>query len=487
MYISIYGQDQVVRTMEVVSETSSIWKVSGGGGRRLKLPPGSFGLPLIGETMSFVKAHKESKIGEWVDDHVAKHGSSIFKTVLMGSKTVVITGQAGNRFILSGSDNGIAANQPASVRSVLGKHSIFELAGGRHKLVRGGMTRFLGPESIQRYVGQMDSLVNQQLSQELNGKISVKMVELMKKITLRVTCSLLFGLDEDKEKDELSMDFTTLLRGVWSFPINFPGTTCWKSMKARRRIVNKLSKLAARRRIDLEEGRLNCEADVISCLVSLRDENGHPLLEEEIVDNLLSLMSASHDTITVLLSLFIRHLAIDSTAYNKVLKEQMEVAQAVEANNGEKLGMREIQMMKYTWSVAQELMRLTPPVFGGFRTTWRDTSFGGYDIPKGWKVLWVASGTHMDENLFQDPKKFDSSRFEGSVKSVPPYTYVAFGAGMRFCPGADFARIEVLLVIHHLIKNYKWTQLIRDEPIIQDPLPYPAMGLPVKLCPINTL
>lgn len=93
----------------------------------------------------------------------------------------------------------------------------------------------------------------------------------------------------------------------------------------------------------------------------------------------------------------------------------------------------------------------------------------------------------MDENLFQDPKKFDSSRFEGSVKSVPPYTYVAFGAGMRFCPGADFARIEVLLVIHHLIKNYKWTQLIRDEPIIQDPLPYPAMGLPVKLCPINTL
>lgn len=75
----------------------------------------------------------------------------------------------------------------------------------------------------------------------------------------------------------------------------------------------------------------------------------------------------------------------------------MEVAQAVEANNGEKLGMREIQMMKYTWSVAQELMRLTPPVFGGFRTTWRDTSFGGYDIPKGWKVfiyLYITSNSN---------------------------------------------------------------------------------------------
>lgn len=97
----------------------------------------------------------------------------------------------------------------------------------------------------------------------------------------------------------------------------------------------------------------------------------------------------------------------------------------------------------------------------------------------------MASGTHMDSNIFEDPYKFDPSRFENSTKSFPPYAYVPFGGGPRICPGAEFARIEALLTIHHLITKYSWTHLIRDEPLIREPSPYPAMGLPVKLCQRN--
>lgn len=81
----------------------------------------------------------------------------------MGSKTVVLTGQAGNRFVFSGSDNGIAGNQVETASKILGKHSISELSESRHKLVRSGLMSFLKPESIQRFVGKMDSLVQQQL------------------------------------------------------------------------------------------------------------------------------------------------------------------------------------------------------------------------------------------------------------------------------------------------------------------------------------
>lgn len=52
-----------------------------------------------------------------------------------------------------------------------------------------------------------------------------------------------------------------------------------------------------------------------------------------------------------------------------------------------KLTWADIQKMKYTWQVAQELMRMIPPVFGTFRKAMKDTSFGGYDIPKGWQVI----------------------------------------------------------------------------------------------------
>lgn len=129
-----------------------------------KLPPGSFGLPLIGESISFIRAQNQDKTGEWIQTRIRKYGP-VFKTSLMGSKTVVFTGQAGNRFVFSGSDNGIAGNQVATAAKVLGKHSIFELSGSRHKLVRNALMSFLKPESLQRFVGEIDSLVQKQLFQ----------------------------------------------------------------------------------------------------------------------------------------------------------------------------------------------------------------------------------------------------------------------------------------------------------------------------------
>ncbi|CAL9008337.1 unnamed protein product, partial [Prunus brigantina] len=86
-----------------------------------KLPSGSFGLPLIGESISFIRrAQKQDKTDEWIQTRIRKYGP-VFKTSLMGSKTVVLTGQAGNRFVFSGSDNGIAGNQVETASKILGK------------------------------------------------------------------------------------------------------------------------------------------------------------------------------------------------------------------------------------------------------------------------------------------------------------------------------------------------------------------------------
>ncbi|XP_050156323.1 taxadiene 5-alpha hydroxylase-like [Malus sylvestris] len=418
-----------------------------------KLPPGSFGLPLIGESISFIKAQKQDKTGEWIQTRIRKYGP-VFKTSLMGSKTVVFTGQAGNRFVFSGSDNGIAGNQVATAAKVLGKHSIFELSGSRHKLVRNALMSFLKPESLQRFVGEIDSLVQKQLFQELDGKDLVQMVGLMKKITFKVTCSLFFGLPEGPEKDALLEDFTIATKGLWAVPLNVPGTIFYRAMQARARISQVLTKLMQNRQKE-EKNKPSQKNDIISVFLRLRDEDGEPLQEEEILDNFITLIIGSHDTTTILLSLFIRHLSTDPKTRSEVLQEQEEVVKSVDARDDGKLRWSEIQMMKHTWRVAQELMRLTPPAFGNFKCASRDTSFDGFDIPKGYKVFWVASATHMDDKIFEDPNKFDPSRFESSSKSsYPPYTYIPFGAGPRICPGIEFARIEVLLIIHHLTKNY---------------------------------
>ncbi|KAK3230246.1 hypothetical protein Dsin_002127 [Dipteronia sinensis] len=173
---------------------------------------------------------------------IDKYGP-VFKTSLLGSKMVVLTGQAGNGFMFSGGDNGISFNQPGTVAKILRKYSLIEISGPQHRLIRGAISNFLKPESIQRYVEEMDSLVQKQLFKELAGKDSVKIVTLMKKISFNVSCSIFFGLPDGKVKDQLLEDFSTTVKGTWAVPWNFPGTVLHRAMQARGRVCKVLSNL----------------------------------------------------------------------------------------------------------------------------------------------------------------------------------------------------------------------------------------------------
>lgn len=446
----------------------------------LNLPPGSFGLPVIGETFSFMKAMREDRISEWIKSR-ALVNNAVFKTSIMGSSTVVITGRAGNKFVFSATDEVLSVNQPQSIVRLSGKHNIFELTGARYKLVKGGIMTFLKPERLQEYVSLMDTIVKTQLLTETTEKDEILAVPFMKKVTFNLTCTLLFGLHDEPTKERLFDDFIQVLKGLWSLPIIIPGTTYHRALQARARIEKRVIPILESRRKQLSEGRISGKDDLLSSFLSLRDENDEQLRDEEIIDNFVTIMVASHDTTAILLSLLVWKLARDPMIYNKVLEEQMEILRERQEAKQSQLIWSEVQKMKYTWRVAQELMRLISPVFGNFRKAAKDTRFEGYDIPKGWQVFWEVSGTHMDMDIFEDPEKFDPSRFENPSRPIPPFAYIPFGSGPRMCIGNEFARVEALVVMHNLVTNFEWVQQFPDEKIIRDPFPYPSKGLPIKL------
>ncbi|KAF6143840.1 hypothetical protein GIB67_009821 [Kingdonia uniflora] len=447
-----------------------------------KLLPGSLGYPLIGESIGFLRALKKDACWEWIESHVQKYGP-VFKSSLMGKRVAVLTGPAGTKFILSTQD-GIVNNQSLSASTIFGKKCLLEFEGSRHKLLKGAMMNMLRPERLQKVIGEMDSIVQRELLQELKGKDSVQFVTLISKIVFSFTCTILFRLPEGG-LDNVGLhveDLRIAARGILSIPLNIPGSTFRKACQARARICKVLSHLIETKKAEMEKGKTD---DIVTSFLNVRDEVGKPVPEEEIIDNLMLLLIASNDTTTSLLTLFLRYLGRDAHVYNKVVEEQKEVYKMRVGNNDGKIQWSEIQSMKYTWSVAQEVMRLTPPAGGTTRRTTKDISFAGFDIPKGWRLLWLALNTNMDAKFFEEPEKFDPSRFEKSPSksAPPPYTYLPFGAGMRICPGSEFARVEILLIIHYLIINYQWTPMILNEPIASDPNPFPAMGLPVKLHP----
>ncbi|KAH9310996.1 hypothetical protein KI387_026031, partial [Taxus chinensis] len=351
-------------------------------GKRNKLPPGNLGLPLIGQTFGFLRAHKNNRVNDWIEEKVAKHGS-VFKTSLMGCPTVVLTGQEGNRFLFQNDCNTLVNKQPITLSRILGMNNILDLNGDEHKRMRGAIMKFLKPEALQKFVGRMDSVIQQHFADCWEGKESITVLPLIKTVTFQVACDLLFSLKDGKETDILGKYFTEAAKGMWSLPFNFPGTAFHGGLNARCRICKRLSSLLQVRRNEIEQGESSPDKDLMSSMLSMRDENGTALTEEEIINNEMVVMSGGHETTCALLVHLVRLLALNPDVYEKVYEEQMKVL--AEKESQESLQWVDIQKMKYTWKVAQETLRFTSPVSGGFKKAIQNVEFSGYTLPKGWQ------------------------------------------------------------------------------------------------------
>ncbi|ESW13891.1 hypothetical protein PHAVU_008G235000 [Phaseolus vulgaris] len=444
-----------------------------------RFPPGSLGIPIIGQSLGLLKAMRANTAEKWVQERINKYGP-ISKLSLFGKPTVLIYGQAANKFVFSSDGNTIGNQQTQSIKRILGDRNLLELSGEDHSRVRGALVSFLKPESLKRYVGKMDEEVRNHLQMHWQGKQQVKVLPLMKTLTFNIICSLLFGLERGKQRDQYLDPFQAMIEGMWSVPINVPFTRYNRSLRESARIQTMLKEIVHKKRIELEQNAASTRQDLISCLLGMVDEDGKQVMtEKEIFDNIKLVMVAGHDTSSVLITFIIRLLANEPDIYAAVLQEQEEIAKG--KPSGEALTWEDLSKMKYTWRVAMETLRMFPPIFGGFRKAATDIEYDGYFIPKGWQIFWVTAMTHMDSSIFPEPSKFEPSRFENH-SSVAPYCFIPFGGGARICPGYELSKLETLVSIHYLVTRFSW-KLCSDNFFSRDPMPVPSQGLLIQIWP----
>nr|AHF49536.1 CYP450 716-like protein [Ginkgo biloba] len=453
----------------------SAFRYQYGRGRGRNAPPGTFGLPLIGETLEFLGCQRSGKPAEFFDTRINKYGE-IFKTSIVGHPTAMFCSPAGNRLLFSNENKLVVSSWPSSVGKLFGK-SILTATGDEAKRLRRMLMMFLRPEALQTFVGRVDLIARRHLADEWIGKEEVRVFPLMEHYTFSLACNLFASVDDEGEIAKLSHHFMVLLKGVLQIPIDLPGTRYNKAKHAASAIRRELQSIIDHRRIALAHGNASLEQDLMSYLLSNVDEEGKSLTDEEIKDNILQLFFASHDTSSATLTLLLKYLAEHPDCYERILKEQLEIAGS--KAGGQLLEWEELQKMKYSWRAAQETLRMTPPVQGSFREAITDFTYGGFTIPRGWKCYWTVNSTHKKAEYFEDPEKFDPSRFEGAGPA--PYTFVPFGGGHRMCPGNEFARMEMLVFLHNIAKSFKWELVDKDEKISVDPMPAPVNGLPIKL------
>ncbi|WVZ78812.1 hypothetical protein U9M48_026462 [Paspalum notatum var. saurae] len=447
----------------------------GGGEKKTPPPPGPFRLPFVGHTLSLVRALHANTADDWLRRCVAAYGP-VSRLSLFGSPTAFLSGTSANKFIFGSA--AVTAKNPESLARMIGRRTIREVVGDEHRRVRAMMVQFLRTDVVKRYVATMDDEVRRHLDADWRGRGTVAVMTSTKALTFDVMCTVIFGLGRDATvRRELWTEFQQLVKGIFAVPVNLPFTTYSRCLAASERGRRAVAGVIQERRAKLERGERSPGDDVVTLMLA----EGMP--DDDIIDNVMFLIIAAHDTTAALLTFLIRQLDIDKDVFDKVVQEQEEIARSKAP--GEALSWDDLGRMRYTWAAAMETLRMYPPVYSMTRKTLDDVEYGGYLIPKGWQVMHMTTMTHSDPAIFPDPGRFDPARFENPA-AVPPFAFVPFGGGARLCPGNEFARVETLVALHYIVTRFRWKLAAGcDLSFSRFPLPYPSQGLLIDIEPIQ--
>lgn len=430
---------------------------------KLPLPPGSMGWPYIGETFQLYSqnpnvffASKEKKYG------------SVFKTHILGCPCVMISSPEAAKFVLSTRANLFKPTFPASKERMLGKQAIFFHQGDYHAKLRKLVLRAFMPEAIRTFVSDIDSIALGTLK-SLEGSL-INTFQEMKTYTFNVALLSIFGKDEVNYREDLKRCYYILEKGYNSMPINLPGTLFNKSMKARKELAQILAQIISTRREMKKDHQ-----DLLSSFMVDKES----LTDQQIADNVIGVIFAARDTTASVLTWIIKYLAENPSVLQAVTEEQEAIIKGKEESGEDKvLTWGDTKKMPFTSRVLQETLRVASILSFTFREAVEDVEYEGYLIPKGWKVLPLFRNIHHSPENFHEPEKFDPSRFEAAPK---PNTFMPFGNGNHACPGNELAKLEILILLHHLTTKYRWSIIGPQNEIQYGPFALPQNGLPIKL------
>lgn len=195
-------------------------------------------------------------------------------------------------------------------------------------------------------------------------------------------------------------------------------------------------------------------SDVISRLLSARDEHGQGLAAEQVRDEVVTMLLAGHETTAMALTFALSYLARDPALCDSV------AAEAIAAHEGLAPGaLPDPARMPLARAVFKETLRIRPPLWLFGREAGADTVVGDWAIAKGEQLLVSPWLMHHDPRWFTDPWTFKVSRWlePGFEESLPRNVYLPFGGGPRICAGLHLAMLEGTLVLSAVCRRYRLT------------------------------
>lgn len=448
--------------------------------KRPNLPPGAVCWPFIGETFGYLRAHPATSIGQFMNQHIARYGK-IYRSSLFGDRTVVSADAGLNRYILQNEGRLFECSYPRSIGGILGKWSMLVLVGDPHREMRSISLNFLSSVRLRAVllpeVERHTLLVLRDWLPSSSSSIFSAQHE-AKKFTFNLMAKNIMSMDPGEEETErLRLEYITFMKGVVSAPLNFPGTAYWKALKSRATILGVIERKMEERLEKMNKEASSMEEDDLLGW-AMKQSN---LSKEQILDLLLSLLFAGHETSSMALALAIFFLEGCPKAVKELREEHLEIARRQKLRGECKLSWEDYKEMVFTQCVINETLRLGNVVRFLHRKVIRDVHYNGYDIPSGWKILPVLAAVHLDSSLYEDPNSFNPWRWKGNASGVAQNSnFMPYGGGTRLCAGSELAKLEMAIFLHHLVLNFRWELAEPDQAFVYPFVDFPK-GLPIRV------
>lgn len=420
----------------------------------VKAPPGSLGLPGIGETLEFLAANNSDRgVYEFVQTRRLRYGNC-FKSRIFGETHVFLSGTESAKMILSSNSADFTKRYVRSMTELIGDQSILCLSHEQHRLIRDQLSHLVATESMSPFIKYFDQLaVNTLRNWELQSVVIVLRDAM--KITFNGMCKMLFSLEKSDELEMFQSEVAQICDAMLAFPLNLPFTKFHKGLKARKRVMERLKRLMDARRQNQEEYTEDFLSFLLEGQMSLSNDS-RMLTDRQIQDNILTLIIAGQVTTASAMAWMVKYLD-ENKEIQDTLRDNHKIAD--KSPLGSQLTLEDLNQMTEASKVVKESLRLASVVSWYPRVALRDCEVEGFMIKKGWIVNIDVRAIHLDPTLHRDPTHFSPSRFDEEIK---PYSFLAFGTGVRTCLGMNLAKAMMIIFLHRLITTYRWKVIDSD-------------------------
>jgi cytochrome P450 len=433
--------------------------------RALRHIPGTDGWPVVGHTFQFLA----DPLG-FAQRQLATHGP-VSRTRFLFERSVSLISADANEFVLldrAGNFSAFLGWEPTLGQ--LFPRGLMLRDGDDHRYHRRLMQPAFRKEALAAYLERMNPRIAAAVAQWVQQG-HVKFYPAVKRLALEIAADLFLDVQLKDEIDRVGTAFFDLVEAANAVNrIPVIGRLYERGLAGRRY-------LAALIRSRIAERRTGTGTDLLSQLCRAEDEQGQRYSDEEIVDHVIFIMMAAHDTTTSAMTTIAYALARHPEWQNRL--------RALAASLGKPAPHHEdlAKLEDIDW-VLREALRLYPPLTVILRRTVRDCEFQGHALPKGVPVLVYPVATHREPRWWTDPERFDPERFSPARAEHRrhPFAWSPFGGGAHMCLGLHFAEMQVKAVLMPLLLSAKLTVAPGYKaPFQLAPLVRPKDGLPLHL------